>query len=104
MLFGLTCSPFLLGGVINEHLQRWESTFPELVEEIRKGSYVDDLMMGGETVDTVATKRTRAVEVFNDQAFKLHKWHSNVKALETSDLSESNEEGELTYAKSAARF
>ncbi len=70
------------------------------MEEIRKGLYVDDLMMGGETVDTVATKRTRAVEVFNDGAFKLHKWHSNVKALETSDLSESNDEGELTYAKS----
>ncbi len=53
-------------------------------------------MMGGETVDTVATKHTRAVEVYNDGAFKLHKWHSNVQALETSDLSESNDEGELT--------
>jgi hypothetical protein len=29
-LFGLTCSPFLLGGVINEHLKLWQDKYPEL--------------------------------------------------------------------------
>jgi hypothetical protein len=27
-LFGLTCSPFLLGGVINEHLKLWQDKYP----------------------------------------------------------------------------
>ena len=51
----MTCSPFLLGRVINEHLKLWETRHPELVKEIRDGLYVDDLMTGGETVNTVAT-------------------------------------------------
>ena len=78
----MTCSPFLLGRVINEHLKLWKTRHPELVKEIRDGSYVDDLMTGGETVNTVGTKRTGAIEVFEDGTFKLHKWHSNVATLE----------------------
>ena len=39
-LFGMTCSPFLLGGVINEHLKLWETRHPELVKEIRDGLYI----------------------------------------------------------------
>ena len=36
-LCGLTCSPFLLGGVLNEHLTAWETKHPALVKEINKG-------------------------------------------------------------------
>ena len=39
-LFGLTCSPFLLGGVISKHLRSWELKYPEVVKEIRDGLYV----------------------------------------------------------------
>ena len=98
-LFGMTCSPFLLGGVINEHLKLWETRYPELVKEIRDGLYVDDLMTGGETIETVATKRSRAIEIFKDGTFKLHKWHSNVATLETENGCNSTEEEEISYAK-----
>ncbi len=46
-LFRLTCSPFLLGGVINEHLKIWETKYPELVKGIRDNLHVDDLITGG---------------------------------------------------------
>ena len=65
-LFGMTCSPFLLGGVINAHLKRWETKYPNLVKEIRDGLYVDDVMTGGESVETVTTKREKVIEVFED--------------------------------------
>ena len=35
-LFGLVLSPFLLGGVIECHLEIWERRMPELVAELRK--------------------------------------------------------------------
>lgn len=57
VLFGMTCSTFLFGGVINELLKFWETRQPELVKEIRDGLYVDDLMTAGETAETVATKK-----------------------------------------------
>ena len=103
-LFGLTCSPFLLGGVLNEHLKSWEERYLELVKEIRDGLYVDDLMTGGVKVDEVKEKKTKSTEIFNDASFKLHKWHSNASELErredTSDEpATNNSESETTYAK-----
>ena len=71
-LFGLTCSPFLLGGVINEHLRHWETKYPEVVKKIRDNLYVDDLITGGESVQSVGTKRLQAVQVFEDATFHLH--------------------------------
>jgi hypothetical protein len=34
-LFGLTCSPFVLGGVIKHHLESWKTRLPD-VKELRK--------------------------------------------------------------------
>ena len=46
-LFGLTFSPFLLGGVLKHHFDAWEERYPEIVQRIRKGLYMDDLITGG---------------------------------------------------------
>ena len=94
-LFGLTCSPFLLNGVLNEHLKSWKTKRPELVEEIRKNLYVDDLMTGGATITEVKEKKSQAREIFEDATFKLHKWHSNVKEL----VSPTTNDEEVTFAK-----
>ena len=96
-LFGLTSSPFLLAGVLNQHLELWERQYPEIVKEIRDGLYVDDLMAGGTTVDDVQTKKATAIEVFQDASFTLHKWHSNAKELEASSNPPADDE--LSYAK-----
>ena len=101
-LFGLTCSPFLLGGVLNEHLKSWEERHPELVKEIRGGLYVDDLMIGGDDVKDVSENKTKAIEVFEDGTFHLHKWHSNVKSLEESERlvpELTSNDDETTFAK-----
>ena len=75
-LFGMTCSPFLLGGVINQHLDAWERQHPEFIKELRDNLYVDDLVTGGETVKAAASKKIIATEVFGDAIFETHKWHS----------------------------
>ena len=33
----------------------------------------------------VRKKKTKAVEIFEDATFKLHKWHSNVETLESDE-------------------
>ena len=42
-LFGLSTSPFLLGGVIDQHLRNLQQNFPNEVEEVRRSLYVDNL-------------------------------------------------------------
>ena len=70
-LFGLTCPPFLLGGVINQHLDRWKNRFPEIVEELRDGMYVDDLMTGGSNIAETEQKKSTAIKVFEDTKLYL---------------------------------
>ena len=49
-LFCLAPSPFLLGGVLREHLELCRERFPAEVEEILRSLYGNDLITGGPTV------------------------------------------------------
>ena len=72
-LFGLVPSPFLLGGVIACHLESWEAQMPELVAELRKSLYVDDLISGKPTVEEAQNLKQGAIDIFEDAKFTLHK-------------------------------
>ena len=85
-LFGLTCLPFLLGGVIDQHLELWQQREPEIVAELRKNLYVDDLLTGGITVAEAQEKKTKMTNVLSDATFKLHKWNASEKELEGDDV------------------
>ena len=77
-LFGLVPSPFLLGGVIECHLETCESHVPQLVTELRKNMSVDDLISGKPTVPKAKQVKEGAIRILDDAKFTLHKWHSNV--------------------------
>ena len=78
-LFGLGPSPFLLGGVIQQHLNTCRDKHPKCVEEIERELYVDDILSGGPTTEEVKQKKATTTEIFAQAIFHLHKWHSNVK-------------------------
>ncbi len=63
-LFGLSTSPFLLGGVIEQHLQSMQSDHPRAVDEIRRSLYVDDLISGGTTVENTQHPKKSYVAIF----------------------------------------
>ena len=96
-LFGLAPSPFLLGGVLREHLECCPERFPVAVEEILRSFYVDDLISGGATVQKAQHLKESAQAIFSEAQFELRKWHSNIPVLET-DVTESSEQ-ESSYAK-----
>ena len=96
-LFGLTSSPFLLAGVIDQHLDSWSIKYPEIVKEIKKDLYVDDWIGGGTTIAKSEEMTEAAIEIFADASFELHKWHSNVPELETGDVESCIED--QTFAK-----
>ena len=60
VLFGLAPSPFLLGGVLECHLDTWAEKYPEEVERLRRSFYVDDLLTGGQDVKQAQTLETSA--------------------------------------------
>lgn len=96
-LFGLGPSPFLLGGVIQHHLNTCRPTHPDRVAEIERELYVDDLISGGGTIQEAKQKKATATEMFHQATFHLHKWHSNVTELELTEETETGDD--LSYAK-----
>ena len=96
-LFGLAPSPFLLGGVIQHHLDGCRAEHPDAVEEIQRSLYVDDLVSGGETVERVREMKSTFTEIFSQATFTLHKWNSNEQELEVEETQKS--EDNLSSAK-----
>ena len=96
-LFGLSPSPFLLGGVINQHLGNCRARFPAEVDEIERSLYVDDLIGGGKTTTEARHFKESATVIFGEAQLQLHKWHSNEPSLEAADTP--IEEGEQSFAK-----
>ena len=97
VLFGLGPSPFLLNGVLQQHLENLSETYPETVREIRDSLYVDDLISGAPTTGQARQLKREAVEIFEDGKFTLHKWNSNVRELETDGIV--TDLGEQSFAK-----
>ena len=97
VLFGLTPSPFLLGGVLEYHLNSWAKKYPEEVKRLRRSFYVDDLLTGGQNLQQMQERKKIAEEIMRDATFELHKWHSNKPQLEDDPPHSSDEE--RSYAK-----
>ena len=94
-MFGLGPSPFLLGGTLHVHLEKYAEQYPQCVEELSEGTYVDDINIGGDTMEETHALKEQAKEILGEGSFMLHKWHCNVEELESDIV----EDGESTYAK-----
>ena len=97
VMFGLTQSPFLLGGTIEQHLASYGNQARELIEEITRSLYVNDLISGGHNSDEVRRFKIKATESFGEAGFEFHKWHSNDKQLESDEVDKTD--SEQSYAK-----
>ena len=96
LVFGLTQSPFILEGTLKEHFQYYINEYPTLIEAISEDMYVDDLVSGSNTIEEVEVIKQKSIELFRKGGFNLHKWHSNIPSLQSSNT---KSESELTYAK-----
>ena len=98
VLFGLAPSPFLLGGVLEYHLDTWAEKLPEEAARIRRSLYVDDILTGGRNTEEAQHRKVAAIKMLSDAKFELHKWNSNIPELEDRPCSPILSD-EQTYAK-----
>ena len=92
VLFGLAPSLFLLGEVLEYHLNSWAKKYPEEVERLHRSFYVDDLLTSGQNLQQTQEQKKIAEEIMRDATFELHKWHSNEPQLEDNPPHSSDEE------------
>lgn len=80
LLFGLSCSPALLGQTIRHHVAKFENQSPEVVKLLSR-LYADDLSCGAENREDALEIYCQAKEIMAKGGFNLRKWNTNDKVL-----------------------
>ncbi|KRX17694.1 hypothetical protein T07_15145 [Trichinella nelsoni] len=75
--FGLVCSPYLSMQVVNHHLSEKRNCFRTVVDEIKAGMYVDDLVVSCHAVAEAKDFVRQSSELLSSGGFYLAKWASN---------------------------
>ena len=79
VIFGATCSQFLLNATINNKIEKYVNIDPDFVKRVKDKFYVDDLNTGvnsiAEGIDLCKKLKVRLQEV----QFNLRKWPTNSK-------------------------
>lgn len=71
--------------MIQHHLSICRPDYHEIVPEIERRLYVDDLLSGWQTVEKAREIKDTAREIFRKASFQLHKWNSNAREIEVTD-------------------
>ena len=80
-MFGVTPSPFLLGGTLQHHISRYEEENPEIVMKLLESFYVDDFNSGKENVEQAFELYLKPKKILSDGGFTPRKWSSHSKEL-----------------------
>ena len=71
VVFGLRLSPAILGAVILHHLDKYSCEHPKLVEQIRTGLYVDDLITGTDSVESTFQVYLKSKQIMKEAGLNL---------------------------------
>ena len=101
VIFGSASSPYILGATLNKHICQYKDEFPNTVAALLRNTYVDVVQCGGHSKEELLRFKQEATHILQDAGFSLHKWHSNIKEVETQGLEESSllHEDIATHAK-----
>lgn len=92
VVFGLTCSPFLLGAVINHHLSKVNNEDKHVAEKLKNSFYVDNCVASVNNVQEYEDFRARAIKVMGGANMKLRQWaHTFSEEFTTSPSSEDDD-------------
>ena len=80
VLFGATCSQWLLNATISCHLATLEDT--EVKQKLSRGLYIDNLIGNGSTPEELQQDCHRAQRIFSKANLFLREWITNCNKLE----------------------
>ena len=63
VLFGLNQSPFILSATLDKHLSDYVDKFPDEVGGIKRSLFVDDVILGGGSLDDVKYPKKTAEDI-----------------------------------------
>ena len=92
LVFGVSCSPFLLNATLRYHTNKYAVADPEFVQRFLEALYVDDLTSGDQSVEGAYELFLKSKLRMLEAGFNLRKWSSNseelIERIRDSDCSE----------------
>ena len=89
VIFGVSCSPFLLNATIYHHLLQYQPEDPPFVHKFLRSIYVDHLVSGASTTDEAFHLYSKSKACLKEGGFNLQRFVSNSPQLqEKIDLAE----------------
>ena len=82
VVFGVSSSPFLLNATIRHHVERYCSSYPEVVRALMQSICVDDVVCGANSEDEAYTLYKTSKEILSHASFNLRKFVTNVHSLQ----------------------
>ena len=82
VLFGLTCSPFLLTSVLRKLIDSYRSIDPDFVDQFINSLHVDDLNSGANSDTEAYEFYQKCKDRLADASFTLRKFQSNSRNLD----------------------
>ena len=91
VVFGVSCSPFLLNATLRHHVEKYRTSHPELVNILTESTYVDDVIFGADTESEAYELYRSSKEVLSHGQFNLRKFVTNTPSLQSSINVQENE-------------
>ncbi|XP_018315455.1 uncharacterized protein, partial [Mycetomoellerius zeteki] len=77
LTYGLSSAPFLAIRCLYQVSIENQDRYPEASRIIRDDFYVDDLLSGGDDINTLRRLKDELTEILQSAGFCLHKWNTN---------------------------
>ena len=77
LTFGVTSSPFLATKVLQQVAKDYQAEFPRAAKTIKESFYVDDCLVGTDTVEEAVSLRAELNQLLQKGRMTLRKWRSS---------------------------
>jgi len=95
--YGVNCAPFLAIRVLRKIAELDCADVPAVRDALMFNTYVDDICVGGDTIDEVLALQTDLINVLQGAGMSLKKWSSNTVAVLDRVLPEDRAGGMLSF-------
>ena len=82
VVFGLNCSPFILGGTSEHHISKYQFDDPYSAKKLLESIYVDDVINGAETPMKALKFYEESKACLEAGGFRLRQWKTSDKQLQ----------------------
>lgn len=83
VVFGVSSSPFLLAATIKNHLEKYQTCHPQVINTLKESLYVDDFIASSSNVEEAYVMTASAKKLMSEASMNLCKWTTNSSELKS---------------------